>query len=139
MPYQLQFDYKLRILLVVYEGNIRGWDISEVGMEITPHFGALRPAAVIVDLAAITSFDVAGDIVRHQAKSDVALVRDTDTPVALVVPRQPHLYGLARMYELSANPPFPRLDIFYSREEALASLKIADPKFEKLVLPLTKD
>lgn len=135
MTYQLQFDYNLRILLVVYERKICGWDISEVGKEITPHFDALKPSAVIVDLTAITSFDVASDLVRSQAKRDVALVRGTNTPIALVIPRQPHLYGLARMYELSANPSFPRLQIFYSREEALASLKVADPKFEKLVLP----
>ncbi len=135
MPHQLQFDYTLRILLVVYEGTVSGWDLSEVEKEITPNFDALRPSAVIVDLAAITSFDVAGDIVRSRAKRDVALVWDTNTPVALVVPRQPHLYGLARMYELSADPDFPRLHIFYSREEALASIEVADPKFQKLVLP----
>lgn len=135
MPHQLQFDYTLRILLVVYEGSICGGDLAEVEKEITPHFAALRPTAVIVDLTAITSFDVAGDIVRSRAKRDVALVQGTNTPVALVVPRQPHLYGLARMYELSANPDFPRLHIFYSREEALASVEVANAKFEKLVLP----
>lgn len=75
MTYQLQFDYNLRILLVVYEGKICGWDISEVGKEITPHFDALKPSAVIVDLTAITSFDVASHLVRSQAKRDVALVR----------------------------------------------------------------
>ena len=135
MPVQVQFDGSLRILLVVYEGNIRGWDISEVYKEIAHHFDELRPSAVIVDFAAITSFDVPGDIVRFQAKKDVALLGDTNTPVVLVIPRQQHLFGLARMYELSANPPFPELRIVHSREEALTGLNIVSPNFDKLVLP----
>jgi hypothetical protein len=133
MPYQLQFDRNLRILLVIYEGDVV--DISEVGKEIIPHFDELRPSAVIVDFTAITSLDVPGERVRHQSQIDVALVRDANTPVALVVPPQEHLYGLARMYELSANPSFPRLHIVATREEAFTSLDIVDAKFDKLVLP----
>ena len=132
MPHRFEFDSEARVLLAILEGAMHGWEISVAANEITPHFDDLRLSAVIADFTAVTDFDVAGAMIRLQSKRDVAVVRNTH--YVLVVP-QTHMFGLARMYELSADPPFPHLQIVRTREEAFASLKLSSPKFASLVLP----
>ena len=130
MPHRFEYDSAARVLLL--EGEIRGWDISAAAKDLAPYLDELRLAAIIADFTAVTVFDVAGAMIGLQSKRDAALVRDT--PLALLVP-QTHKFGLARMYELSADPSFSRLQIVRTREEAFASLKLPTLRFESLVFP----
>ena len=131
MPYHLEFDSEHRILLVIFEGEVHGWEISEASNEVRPRFSDLNASAVISDLSAVTNADFTGSMVRHQAKVDVSYLQKV--AFIMVAPRT-HLYGLARMYELSANPSFAALRVVHSREEAFAALDVQDPKFDRVTL-----
>lgn len=131
MPYHFEFDTRHRILLVFYEGEVHGWEIADASKELSPRFDNLKLSAVIGDFSAVTVADFEGSIVRWLSKKDVSFVGKT--PFVIVVQRV-HMFGLARMYELSADPSFPALRIVHNREEAFAALNLQNPKFEKVTL-----
>lgn len=133
MAYRLQFDSKQKVLLVIHEGEVHGWEIESLGDGLRRRFGELNPSITISDFSTATTVDVSSEMIRHLAKKDGSF------PKAMrrfIVAPADHLFGLARMYELSAHPPFAALQVVRSREEALAAIGIEALKLEPLVLSL---
>jgi hypothetical protein len=131
MPYSLEFDLEHRILLVIHEGEVHGWEIEKLGDELRPHLGELNPSVAISDFSTATTVNVSSQMIRHLATKDTSFPQ---TMRRFIVAPPDHLFGLARMYEMSADPPFAALQVVRSREEALTALGGPNLKLERLVL-----
>ena len=79
----------------------------------------------------MTIADFEGSIIRWFSKKDVLFVGKAR--FVTVVQHAP-MFGLAPMYELSADSPFAALRIVRKRDEAFAALNVHNPKFEKVTL-----
>jgi hypothetical protein len=130
MAHRLEFDFQHRILLILHEGTVLGREIEKLGDQLKPRLGILNPSAAISDFSRATAVDIDSHMVRHLAMKDAAsclrMLRRF-----IVAPRE-HQFGLARMYEICAYPPFVDLRIVRSKEEALAFLGIQNPEFQTL-------
>jgi len=130
MPHRLEFDLEQKILLIIHEGEVHGWEIDKLGDELRPQLFRLNPSAAISDFSEATSVDMNSQMVRHLAVKDTSSFPRTVRRF-IVAPRD-YQFGLARMYEMSADPPFAALRVVRSRKEALAALGLRNLKFEKL-------
>ena len=131
MAYRLQFDSKQRVLLVIHEGEVRGWEIESLSDELRQRFSELNPSTTISDFSTATTVDVSAEMIRHLAKKDGSFPK---TMRRFIVAPLDYMFGLARMYELSAHPPFAALQIVRRREEALAAIGTESLQLEPLVL-----
>ena len=130
MPHRIEFDLEHKILLVSHEGEVDGREIEKLGDELRPQLGKLNPSVAISDFSEATAVEINSQMVRHLAMKD----RSSFPPTMrrfIVAPRD-YQFGLARMYEMSADPPFAALRVVRSRKEALAALGLRNLKFEKL-------
>jgi hypothetical protein len=130
MAHRLEFDFQHRILLIIHEGSVRGREIEKLGDQLKPQLGALNPSAAISDFSGATIVETSSDMVRHLAMKDAASCLRALRRF-IVAPRE-YQFGLARMYEISAYPPFVDLRVVRSKEEALATLGVQNPEFEEL-------
>ena len=130
MPHRLEFDFEHRILHIIHEGEIHGRDIEELGDQLKPQLGELNPSATISDFSPATSVHMNSQMVRHLAMKDTFAFPQTMR--RLIVAPLDYQFGLARMYEMSADPPFAELSVVRSLEEAFAALGFQNLKFQKL-------
>ncbi|HKI25386.1 MAG TPA: hypothetical protein VKA07_03625 [Candidatus Sulfotelmatobacter sp.] len=130
MAYRLQFDSKQKVLLVIHEGEVHGWEIESLGDELRRQFSELNPSITISDFSTATTIDVDAEMIRHLAKKDGSF----PTMRRFIVAPLDYMFGLARMYELSAHPPFASLQVVRSRADALAAIGPETLMLEPLVL-----
>jgi hypothetical protein len=130
MAHRLEFDFQHRILLIIHEGTVHGQEIEKLGDQLKPQLSVLNPSAAISDFSGATAVHITSYMVQHLAMKDAAsclrILRRF-----IVAPRE-YQFGLARMYELCAHPPFVDLCIVRSKEEALTIIGVQNPKFERM-------
>jgi len=130
MAHRLEFDFQHRILLIIHEGTVHGQEIEKLGDQLKPQLSVLKPSAAISDFSGATAVDINSQMVRHLAMKDAAsclrILR------RFIVAPQEYQFGMARMYELWAYPSFVDLWVVRSKEEALATIGVPNPKFERL-------
>lgn len=129
MAYHFEFDSEHKILLVVHEGEVQRREIEEINFDTGKHVARLKPAAGVVDLSAIKTFNVPSHTMRVAASQPSPY--PAETPRFIVAPAD-YLFGMARMYEITANRPMGKLRVVHSREEVFSALGVEDPKFERL-------
>src|SRR5579863_3228176 len=129
MPYHFEFDFEHKILLTVMEGEIQGVEISTIDQDMRDRIARMQPAAGISDLSGVTNFNVPSPIMRAAALQPAPF--PPETPRFIVAPADV-LYGMSRMYELIANRPDGKLQVFRSRQEALSALAISHAKFDPI-------
>ena len=131
MAHRLEFDVEHKILLIIHWGAVHGREIETLGDELKLRLSELNPSAAISDFSEASAVDISSHMVRHLAMKDTTSVLRT-LPRIIVAPDD-HKFGLARMYEMCAYPPFVALQVVRSKKEALAELGVRDPQFTKLV------
>lgn len=131
MPFRFEFDDEHKILLVLGEGEIRDPDVLSINGVIASYVERLHPAAGISDLSAVTKFEVSAESMRTAAQRPPY---PKGTPRFVVAP-QDHLYGMARMYELSETKSGGTLRIVRNRQQALDALGVKDPEFKPVNPP----
>ena len=89
-----------------------------------------RPAAGIVDLSEVTSFEVSTETIRELAVSDPVL--PDPGPLRIVVAPTAHLFGMMRMFAAHGEQARPNLHVVHAEKEAWAILAVTDPQFEPL-------
>jgi hypothetical protein len=127
MPYHFEFDPVHKILLVVLEGKVLGWEVEKYHQELALQMERLDPAALICDYSAVTHLDMSASAIRELARKDQTWPESIHR---FIVAQTPHVFGLARMYALYADRPADALQPVHSRAEALAALGIGDLQFE---------
>lgn len=130
MPHHFRFDLEHRILLTVLEGDIDGAEIQTIDDEMRAAIVRTRPLVGISDLTAVKSFVVPDDILRNAARRDPPPF-PPDTP-RFIVASSDFLYGMMRMYELTADRPEGKLGIVRRLDDALSAIGVSDAHFEML-------
>ena len=131
MAYRLQFDSKQKVLLVIHEGEVHAWEIETLADELRQRLSELNPSTTISDFSTATTINLTTDMIRHLAERDAAF---PPTMRRFIVAPLDYMFGLARMYELSAHPPFASLQVVRRREDALVAIGTDTLKLEPLVL-----
>ena len=129
MPYHFEFDAEHKLFLTVVSGDFTDAELLSVNEGIRERVEVLHPVAGIGDFTHLTAFNA--------STANVAVVARGKSPYAGQMPRflvapQDHVFGLARMYQLIADPARPGLQVVRSREEAFSILGVVDPKFVRL-------
>lgn len=131
MSFRFEFEREHGILLMLFEGDIRDSEVLTMKGVIASYMEQLHPVAGIVDLSAVKKFQVSGEAIRTAARQ----ARYSATFTRFIVAPQDHLFGMARMYELSEGSVGGVLQVVRAREQALAALGVPDARFEPVSLP----
>lgn len=129
MSYFFEFNSAHGIFLVRFEGQVSDEEFQEYYRVAGEHMVRLHPRATISDYSAVTDLQVSVDTLRNLAHSHIAMPASNPR---LVVAPAPHIYGLARMFQMEAEPSRPNLHVVSTLAEAFAHLKVETPKFEPL-------
>jgi hypothetical protein len=128
VPYHFDFDPTHRIARCRFEGKISDDDFHKFYAEAAELVQKLDPLGGLLDLSAVTSFNVTPQTVHDIANLPPALPQ-TERPRVVVAPA-PAVFGLMRMFELLGERTRPSLHIVRSEREALAILGVLEPHFE---------
>ena len=128
MPYRFEFDSTNRILFCRFEGRVTDEGLTNFYRMAPEYVASLNPRAGLVDLSAVTSFDVTVHTIRQLAWSD-PIMPQTSQP-RFIVAVSFHIFGMARMFEFEGEATRPNLHVVRSLDEAWAVLGVQGPKFE---------
>jgi hypothetical protein len=137
MPFRFEFDSTHRILRGVFSGVVSDEDLTIFYSRVSDYAAALDPLAGIVDLSAVTSFEVTVHTIRKLAWTEPAMPH-SDRP-RFIVADSSHIFGMARMFEFEGESTRPNLHVVRSAREVWAILGIQDPQFEPLPENLHSD
>jgi hypothetical protein len=127
MPYHVDFDSVHRILRCRLEGCITDEELRQYYRLAEDHVAKTDPLGGILDMTAVTSFDVSPTTIRQLAKSRSAFT-NPDHPRVLIASCA-SVFGLARMFEMEGQDKRPNLHVVRSEKEALAILGIHKANF----------
>lgn len=130
MPYTFDFDSANRILRCRLSGQVSDEilkDFFRIGSEYAVR---TKPAAGVVDLSGVTSFDVSTPAIKALAKS-APVLHDTELRRVVIAP-SPGIYGMMRMFEMEGESTRPGLQVVRSERDAWAILAVQNPKFGPL-------
>jgi len=91
------------------------------------------PYAAITDLSQVAAFPVSSDAVRALEATAPAI--PLGKRLSVIVARQPALFGLARMFELSRNSMGGQLKVVQSMDEAYNLLEVDPKDFSQRLFP----
>lgn len=130
MPYAFDFDSANRILRCRLSGKVNDEVLREFFQAGSEHAVRAHPAAGVVDLSGVTSFDVSTPAIKALAKSTPVL-HDPELRRVVIAP-SPEIYGMMRMFEMEGESMRPGLQVVRSERDAWAILAVRNPRFEPL-------
>jgi hypothetical protein len=130
MPYTFDFDSANRILRCRLSGRVNDEILKDFFQAGSQYAVRIQPAAGIVDLSGVTSFDVSTPAIKAVARS-APVLHDPDLRRVVIAP-SPGIYGMMRMFEMEGEATRPGLQVVRSEREAWAILAVRNPQFEPL-------
>lgn len=130
MPYIFDFAPAAGILRCIFEGRVTDLSLEEFYTAAGKLVERLLPCAAITDFSAVTSFEVSPDTIARLARSAPVMI-DSAAPRFVVAP-SPHLFGMARMFQIRGESTRAALRIVRSPREAYAALGVKEPAFEPI-------
>ncbi|MGA9882795.1 MAG: hypothetical protein WBQ34_03645 [Candidatus Acidiferrales bacterium] len=130
MPYSFDFDLSNGILRCLLTGAVAGDELKEffrIGASLAVR---VHPAAGVIDLSNVTSFDVSTQTIRELSRV-APVLRDPDLRRVVIAP-SPDTFGMMRMFELEGQDIRPDIHVVRSAKEAWAILAVENPRFEPL-------
>jgi hypothetical protein len=128
VPSDVEFDSTNRILRFRLEGTVTDESLSECYRIIAKYAALTAPSTGILDLSAVTSVQVSPETIRRLAALPPA-IPDPKSPRVIIAP-SPHVFGIARMFEIQGQVTRPSLHVVRTDGEAFAILGILEPHFE---------
>jgi hypothetical protein len=128
VPLEAEFDSENRILRFRLEGTVTDESLNECYREIGKYAALTAPSTGILDLSKVTSFEVSPETIRRLADLPPA-IPDPRPPRVIIAP-SPHVFGIARMFEIHGQDTRPSLHVVRTESEAFAILGILEPHFE---------
>lgn len=130
MPYSFDFDLANGILRCRLDGRVTDEILKQFFRAGAVAAKNTHPAAGVIDLSGVTSFEVSAEALREQSKvppvlSDPALRR-------VVIAPSSETYGMMRMFELEGEELRPDIHVVRSESHAWAILGVENPRFEPL-------
>lgn len=127
MAHHVDFDFTHRILRCRLEGRVTDDELRQYYRLAEDHVAQTNPLAGILDLTAVTSFEVSPATIRQLAKSPSAFP-NPDHPRVLIAPSD-SMFGFARMFEMEGQDKRPNLHVVRSEKEALAIFGVRKANF----------
>jgi hypothetical protein len=130
MPYIFDFDPANRILRCSLSGEVNDEVLKDFFQAGSRYAIRIHPAAGVVDLSAVTSFEVSSPALKAVARS-APVLHDPDLRRVVIAP-SPGVYGMMRMFEMEGEVTRPGLQVVRSEREAWAILAVRNPQFKPL-------
>ncbi len=130
MPYFFDFDSTNRILRCRLEGPVTDEELKDFYRRAAEYVSRTSPRAGVMDLSAVTAFDVSPETVRELAQSS-PVMPNQELP-RFVIAASPKVFGLARMFELEGQSTRPNLHVVQSMEAACVILRLEKLNFEPI-------
>jgi hypothetical protein len=130
MPYHFEFDSTYRTLRCGLVERVTDESLTKFYRVIAECVELMDPRAGILDLSAVTSFEVSARTIHELAKSAPAMP-DPSRP-RIIVAASPHIFGMARIFEAAGEATRPSLHVVRTLEEAWAILGVQEPQFEPI-------
>jgi hypothetical protein len=127
MPYYFEFDSLNGILRGRFEGEVTDKELKEYCRDSMERIASTSSRASITDLSAVTSFDISRQTILELA--DVRPILPDHEPLRIIIADSPHVFGMARMFELEGRSAHPNVHVVHTNLEAWAVLGIKEPKF----------
>jgi hypothetical protein len=130
MPYSFDFDPANGILRCRLAGVVTDDIVKDFFREGARVAGRTHPAAGVIDLSAVASFEVSAQALREQSKIPPAVSGPGLRRV--VIAPSPDVYGMMRMFELEGEEVRPDIHVVRTEQQAWAILGVKNPRFEPL-------
>jgi hypothetical protein len=128
MSFSFDFDDKTKIIRCRISGVVTDQSLRDYYQACAKH-GAERPTySGIFDMSGVTALNITSETVRELAQSPPA-IPDPNVP-RIIIAGSPHLYGMARMFDLQGAETRPNLHVVRNEKEAFAILGITSAVFE---------
>jgi hypothetical protein len=127
MPYTFDFNLRNGILRCRLGGQVTDEVLREFFRTGAQHAIRTHPLAGVVDLSAVTSFEVSAQVIEKLARS-TSVVQDPNLRRVVIAP-SPEVYGMMRMFEIEGEPTRPGIHVVHTEQEAWAILSLAEPRF----------
>jgi hypothetical protein len=131
MGLRAEFDPANKILLLQFEGQLTDESVSEFYLAIRKYWTTADASRGIVDFSCVTEFALSTNLIRQMAKQEPCMPDAMNRPRVIVAP-EPHVFGLARMYQIMGESTRPLLKVVHTLDEALAELGVRSPHFERV-------
>ena len=130
MPYHFEFDSANRIVRCRFEGRITDEILKEYYQVSAKYYESIQPSAGVLDLSAVTAFEVSSEMIRELAKLPPAMPHP-ERPRFVIAPSN-QVFGMARMFELQGQETRPNLHVVRTADEVWTVLGVQAPKFEPI-------
>lgn len=128
MPYTFELDSLNRILLGRFEGQVTDEELRAYRRDSIKCILSIEPRAGVTDLSAVTSFAVSQQTIIELARIRPAI--PGQVPVRIIIAPSPHVFGMARMFELAGQDAHPVVNVVHTEQEAWAILGVKEPQFK---------
>jgi hypothetical protein len=122
MPYRLEYDSGNRILRCVGLECVTDAEMRAAHDELHRYAAACSPAVIVMDAAGISKFDVSFDTMRTLASTGDA----RDGIARFIVAPGTFMYGMARFFQMNAEPLLPNVRVVRSLEDVHRELGVRD-------------
>ena len=136
MSYLFEFDAASGLLQSRHLGRVTSEELKEYYLLAVKVAALRRPRAGIMDLTAVTSFEVSPQTIRELAAMRPVL--PDDQLLRVIVAPSPDVYDMARMFETHGEATRPNLHVVRAYKEALVIVGVQQPKFELLDMALLR-
>lgn len=128
MAYHIDFDSTSRILRARFEGRVTDDELKDVYRFGKEHVAQFNPQAGITDFSGVTEVAFSTQTIRDLALAK-PIMPDPNRLVVFVAPA-PHLFGIARIFEMQGAESRPNLHVVRTAEEAYVVLNVRQPQFK---------
>ncbi|HEY3974519.1 MAG TPA: hypothetical protein VGM18_16060 [Candidatus Sulfotelmatobacter sp.] len=126
MGFVIDFDAGNRLLRVTVKGNLDDEILLHAYESIERYVASHPPCRGLVDLSAVTKFEVSSKGVRALARRPPAIPHGE---MRIVVAPLDSVYGMARMFQILGELTRPDLHVVRTVEEAFRLLQVESPEF----------
>ncbi len=131
--FRFEFDSSNNILLLRLAGTVTPQLVADIYQDIQHHWISTGARADIVDISSVTQVLLNSDMIRSLAKQDHA--PELKWRITVLVTPHPETFGLARMFQITAESKNQTVHVAHTLHEAYALLGIQAARFQPLASP----
>jgi DNA-binding response OmpR family regulator len=123
-----EFDPATRVLKCRMDGAVTDDSAYECYRGFGKYAALAAPSAAVLDLSEADSFEVSPETIRKLASLPSAI--PDPKPARIIVAPAPHVFGMARMFELAGQATRPNLRVVRTLREAYSILAVDIPNWQ---------
>ncbi len=126
MAFVIEFDARNNILRARLAGRVTDAILLDCYAAVAKYVASHSPCRGIADVSGVTEFAVSSSAIRQLAATPPAFPIDS---MRIFVAPQPHVFGMARMFQILGSNTRPNLHIVHTMDEASHLLQVESPEF----------